>query len=135
MDSLSHIAVLADSTELLVYILPLIGSVLLFYGIFQVLSESKTSTRKRMQDRLRGERNDNDKIAASILRRGAMDDTKHFADAVVGKFKFVPKLQTLLDQAELDWSASQTLLNLCGISLLVAVGLFMIGAGIVVSLF
>ncbi len=135
MDSLSHIAVLADSAEMLVYILPLIGSVLLFYGIFQVLSESKSSTRKRMQDRLRGERNDNDKIAASILRRGAMSEGKNFADALVGKFKFMPRLQTLLDQADLDWSASQTLLNLCGISLLVTVGMFMIGAGVVVSLF
>jgi tight adherence protein B len=134
MDSLSHTAVLADAAELLVYILPLIGSVLLFYGIFQVLTESKTSTRKRMQDRLRGERNDNDKIAASILRRGAMTDSKNFADLVVGKIKFVPRLQTLLDQAELDWSASQTLLNLCGIAILATAGLFMIGAGIVVSL-
>lgn len=135
MDSLQHMAVLADSTEWLVYVLPLIGSVLLFYGIFQVLAEGKTSTRKRMQDRLRGESPGKDKITASILRRGAMNDTKNFADGIVGKFKFVPKLQTLIDQADLDWSASQTLLNLCGIALLVAVGLFMIGAGIVVSLF
>ena len=115
-------SILGDTTELLVYVLPTVGSMLLFWGIYQVLAEGKSSTHQKMQERLRGERRE-EKVAASILRRGAMGQTKSFADAVVGKFKFIPRLQTMLDQADLDWSATQTMLNLCGLALLTTIGL------------
>lgn len=117
--------ILADMTELLVYVLPVIGSLLLAFGIYQVAVDSKTSTRRRMHERLRGERRQQAKVTSSILRRGALGQSKSFADSVVGKFKFVPKLQTLLDQADLDWSASQTLVNLCGLALLTTIGMVM----------
>ena len=37
---------LADSSELMVYILPTLGSMLLFYGVFQAISESRAGTRR-----------------------------------------------------------------------------------------
>jgi tight adherence protein B len=46
----------------------------------------------------------------------------------------VPKFQTLLDQADVDWSAAQTLLNLAGIALLTLVGLSVLGTGFVVAM-
>ena len=46
---------LAQSDELYVYILPLVGSLLLSYGIFQAVNESRSSTRKKMKNRLAGE--------------------------------------------------------------------------------
>ena len=117
-------ALLADSGELLVYVLPVLGSMLLCYGIFQVVMETRSSGRKRVKDRLEGRRSAKSKKAAdSILRRGAMDAPRNVAEVAFSKFKFIPKLQTLLDQADLDWSASQMLLNLGGLALLVSVGL------------
>ena len=118
-------SILGDTTELLVYVLPTVGSVLLFWGIYQVIAEGQTSTHRKMQERLRGERRQ-DKVAASILRRGAMGQTKSFADAVVGRFKFIPRLQTMLDQADLDWSATQTMLNLCGLAILTTIGMILL---------
>jgi tight adherence protein B len=126
MVDLTALPLLADTNELMVYVLPVVGSTLLFYGIYQAVIESKSSTRKKMHDRLRGERRQQDKVTATILRRGAMGQSATFADMVIGKFKFIPKLQTRLDQADLDWSASQTMLNLCGAALLVAVGLLVL---------
>jgi len=126
--------ILADTTELLVYALPMVGSMLLFYGIYQVIVESTSSTRRKMHERLRGERRKQEKVTESILRRGAMGQSKSFADAVIGKFKFIPKLQTLLDQADLDWSASQTMLNLCGLALLTTVGLVVLQVGVLVAI-
>lgn len=120
------VPMLGQSNELLVYILPVLGSLLLAYGIYQALSESQTSSHKRVQDRLRGNRTTEEKITASILRRSASGQGNSLADAITGKLKFTPKVQTLLDQADLDWSASQTLLNLAGVALLSTVGMVLL---------
>ncbi len=115
--------VLADISELLVYAFPTIGSMLLFYGIFQVVAETKTVNRKKMQDRLREHRPKRERSSLTIIRRGGVGAQKSFADSVMGRFKFIPKFQTLIDQADLDWSASQTLMNLGGAALAVTLGM------------
>ena len=125
MSVLQNLALLGDATSTWVYVLPVLGSTLLFWGIYQVFAESKTSARKKMHERLRGERR-HEKVAANILRRGAMGQTKGFADAIMGKLAFVPRVQAMLDQADLDWSASQTLLNLSGVCLLTTVAMFVL---------
>ncbi|MFQ5461237.1 MAG: type II secretion system F family protein [Phycisphaerae bacterium] len=111
-------------SQVAVYILPVLGSVLLAYGIFQVIVDSQSARKRKITDRLQGHR-PQAKKGSSITRRGAFDDGRTFAESVVGKFKFIPKLQTVLDQADLDWSASQVMLNLCGASSVVTVVLFM----------
>ena len=88
---------LAAIQDLAIYVLPVLGSMLLFYWIFQVISESKISDRKKLQDRLRGKKTEQKEIVP-ILRRGALGQTTSFADSIVGKVKFVPKLQSMLDQ-------------------------------------
>jgi len=123
MTPLPSCALLGDASALLVYLIPSAGSMLLFYGIYQVIMESKSSSRKKVKDRLRGQRAIEEKKAGTILRRGGAGRPASFADAVIGKFKFIPRLQTLLDQADVNWSASQTMLNLCGLAVVVAVGL------------
>ncbi|MCH8147160.1 MAG: hypothetical protein IH987_04090, partial [Planctomycetes bacterium] len=101
---------LAAFQDLAIYVLPVLGSMLVFYGIFQVIAESKIADRKKLQDRLRGKKTVQKGIDP-ILRRGALGQRTSFADSIVGKVKFVPKLQSMLDQADLDWSAAQVLLN------------------------
>lgn len=109
---------LAAGSDLLVYGLPVMGSMLLCFGLYQVWTETRRNDRKKLQDRLKGGRAKRDKSMDSILRRGAMGNTSSFADKIVGKLKVVPKLQTLLNQADVAWSASQTLVNLfCGAAL------------------
>ena len=71
---------LAQADTVLVYVMPVIGSMLLSYGIYQVIDSGRSSTRKRMEERLRGQRKEQ-KLAASVLRRGALGQTKSFADA------------------------------------------------------
>ena len=114
---------LAAAGEMVMLVLPVLGSMLLFYGIFQVIIESRTSSHKKVQDRLHGKRIKKEKEVQSIMRRGGMQQSKSFADLVIGKFKFVPRVQTLLDQADLDWRASKFLLNLGGLALLLTVAL------------
>ncbi|MBI4717130.1 MAG: type II secretion system F family protein [Planctomycetes bacterium] len=115
----------AGADGALMYALPVLGFMLLFYGVYQVVIESRTSSRRKMQDRLRGKRTKADKSTVdNIIRRGALGKSGTLADAVLGKMTVIPKLQTLLDQADVNWSASQTLFNLVGVGVLLAVGLF-----------
>ncbi|MCH7838842.1 MAG: type II secretion system F family protein [Planctomycetes bacterium] len=115
------IPILAEASELMIYLLPAIGSMLVIYGIFQVVSESRSSSEKKIQDRLRGHRPSQEKAAVKIVRRGALGEPTSFADTVLGKVSFIPKLQTLLDQADVDWSAPKMMMNLSGLALLVSI--------------
>jgi len=116
---------LIAKSDIWLYLLPSFGSMLLFYGIWQVFVESRSTNQKKMQERLRGDRRE-EKVAASILRRSSNAST--MADAILGKFKFIPKLQVALDQADISWNASKAILNLSGAAVLTAAGLLLINA-------
>jgi len=125
---------LAAGSDLLVYALPVAGSMLLFLGIYQVIVESRTSGRKKVQDRLRGLSSARDKAGANITRRGTGAHVKSLAESIMGKFSFVSRFQTLLDQADVEWSASQTLANLGAGSILVAFGMIILKFNIILAL-
>ena len=115
------------ASDLAMYLLPLGGCMLIFYGVYQVVTEARTSSHKKVQDRLRGDRAKRDKVNASILRRDAMSEAgASIADSLVGKLAIIPKFQTLLNQADLSWSASHTLFNLVSIGLVSGLGLFVL---------
>lgn len=125
---------LLAASEMLTYLLPAVGSMLLCYGIFQVVMESRGSSQKRMRERLRGERTGGAEAAtASILRKRATPSGKSLAEAFFGKLAVIPKLQRLLDQADVDWSATSTLFNLVGIALAALFGLLVLGFGVILA--
>jgi len=121
--TLNTIFQVLGQTSPLMYVLPVAGTMLVFYGVYQVITESKVSSQKRVRDRLRGERTKADAAADSILRRGTGDTSKSLAEAMMGKLKVVPKLQTMLNQADVAWSASSVLFNIGAASLIVTFGL------------
>lgn len=135
MLAVTDIIFLAQSSELLVYMLPSVGLMLIFYGVYQAINDSRGSVRKRMQDRLRGASSKiEEKLPPALLRRGAaIGATKTLAEGIIGHFKFTPKLQTMLDQADLDWSASQTIMNLCGVGVVCTFGMMMMNIGMIVA--
>ena len=115
------------ASDLAMYLLPTLGCMLLFYGIYQVVTEAKSSSQKRVQDRLHGERTSREKISSSILRRDAVSEAgASIADALVGKLSIMPKFQSLLNQADLGWSAPRTLFNLVSIAIVGGLGLFVL---------
>jgi len=123
------------ASDLAVYILPTVGCMLLFYGIFQVMTETQTNSKKKVQDRLRGDRTPRDKVTASILRRDAVAEAGgSIGDALMGRFGFVARLQTLLNQADLDWSASRTIFNLISIGIVCALGLWVLHVNLFASI-
>ncbi len=120
-------ASILGASDIAMYLLPTAGCMLLFYGVWQVVTESKASSQKKVQDRLRGERTKREKQNASILRRDAIAQSgASIADALVGKLAIMPKFQTLLNQADLGWSAPRTLFNLVSIAVVGGLGLFVL---------
>lgn len=102
--------------------LPIAGSMLLVYGLYQIIFDLKRSNRNRMMDRLtesggKGKQNAQDR-KDSLLRKRILEEHSDGLDSFIAKLSVVPKIQLMLDQANIDWSASRALLNLLGITLL-----------------
>ena len=114
-------------SELMLYLLPGAGSMLLVYGIFQAVTEARGSGKKKLQDRLKGDGTAKpDKVMKNILRRGGLSKQTSLADHVFGKLSIVPRVQRILDQADLPWSASQVLMNLGLTAVVLAAGLMLL---------
>lgn len=116
---------LAAVSDLLTLALPVAGCMMLFYGIYQIVVESRTAGQRKIEERLRGVKRKpvEKQSAASILRRGAKVDASSIAERLLGKLSFMPRIQNLLDQADVDWSATSLMMNLtCGAAI-AAVGL------------
>lgn len=126
---------LASMGEYLFFFLPAAGSMLLVYGIYQAVAESRKGERKRVLGRLQGtSKQAGTKKAPSILRRGAgREVAEGIFGAAVSKLSFIPKLQTLLDQANVDWSAERMTINLGGASLAVLTILLLLKVNVVVA--
>lgn len=107
-------------TGIVLILLPIAGSMLLVWGVFQVFLDLRTAKQKKVVDRLvemRGGGKDR-QIKESLLRRRAEEGRSGLERAVAG-LQVVGRLQHVLDQADVPWAASRLLVNLVGLSLLV----------------
>lgn len=128
---------LAQASNYLFYILPAAGSMLLVYGIYQVVVETQQGDRKKVLDRLQGisNRGAKSKDVPSILRKrlgGNADE--NVISAAMGKLSFMPKIQTLLDQCNLDWAASKLMTNLSVASLITLLGLYFLNINLIIGM-
>lgn len=102
-----------------VLLLPIVGSVLLVYGIFQAVLDLRTNKSRKVVERLKeghsGSQHDR-KLKESILRRKAGELHGNALEGVLARLQIVTKLQRVLDQADVEWSASKLLINLSLIS-------------------
>src|SRR5262249_39215039 len=119
-------------TQVGLYALPLFGSLLLAFGIFQLVADLRRTDEKRVLDRLsdRGGQDRRKDTAESIIRRKT--DPQTAMSMALGKFKFVPALQRALDQANMRWSATTVLFNVLAAGLFIGIGLHLLDAGMAV---
>jgi len=101
--------------------LPVVGSMLLVWGVFQVLMDLRTSKQRKVVDRLTETRSRAraNEAKETLLRRRGGGKPEGVLDSVVSKLAVVSKVQHMLDQADLDWSASKMLTNVTAVALLV----------------
>ena len=133
MDSALLIAVGGETIVFVV--LPMVGSILLAYGIYQVIVESREGHHKRVMDRLHGKgATQPEKSAESILRRSTAEDAAGIVGAFFGKLKVTPQVQTLLDQADVNWSASKMLANQVIVAVITSLVMIVLQLGALVAL-
>ena len=127
---------LASTTaDLMFLILPILGSVMIAYAVFELVRDLRRSEHHKLMERLEGKGKSPAKASVeSLLRRGAQDKPSNPLDALVKKLSVVSKLQGVLDQAHLPWAASRTLINLCGLGLLACLACLLTGKGPVLGL-
>ncbi len=126
------LAAISDVGTILFMVLPIVGSGLLALGIYQVIEDSRKVNRRKLMDRLKGDsRSRSAKEAASILKRTLdQNQSDELFGNLIGKLSFVPKLQTLLDQANVRWSASRMIFNLTAMAAIAFMGLWILHFGI-----
>lgn len=108
-------------------VLPIVGSMMVALGIFQVFMDLRTSKQRKVIDRLKESRTAarEQQVKESLLRKRASDMQNGVLENVVGKMQVVSKIQKMLDQADLDWSASKMLLNQASVAVMAGAGLMM----------
>ncbi len=128
---------IASSLQGAAYILvPVAACMLLTFGIFQLIRDLSSGGEKKMLGRLRegGLGKKREESRESILRRRAREVHESSLDQAVGKLGVVPKLQRILDQANVDWDASRMLINLTGLSLMAAFGMYAAQLGAIAAI-
>ncbi|NLX23740.1 MAG: hypothetical protein GXY55_18970 [Phycisphaerae bacterium] len=102
-------------------LLPLMGAMLLAWGLFQVIMDLRSAKQRKVVDRLteNRSRSRDQEVKDSLLRRRASDMQSGLLDGVVSRLSVVTKLQHILDQADVDWSAARMLVNISALSLFV----------------
>jgi tight adherence protein B len=115
---------------------------LLALGIFQVIFDLRTAKQRKVLERLSESKTSikERQVKENLLRKRAADLQKNMLEGVLARLQVVNTLQKVLDQADVNWSASRLLVNLSGLAMMTSLGLAMlkiqiltcIGAGIAV---
>jgi tight adherence protein B len=114
------------------YALPMIGSVMLAYAIFNLVRDLRKVQSKKVAERLReplgmGESENERAVKESILRR--THEATGLMSIALSKLSFVPRLQQTLEQANIPWSATGFLVNVIGFAALTYIaGYFLNGS-------
>lgn len=124
---------LSSLKAVLFIIAPLAGSVVLAYGVCQVVLDLRENTRKRVVDRLRGASSRRAAEAGADFRRPTPQVSGMLA-GVFSRLRVTAKLQRVLDQANVSWSAPQVLVRLTLVAGAALVGLLVFRVSLVVAL-
>ncbi|MFO0972676.1 MAG: type II secretion system F family protein [Phycisphaerae bacterium] len=128
-----------DAMQLIgLYALPLTGSTLLAYGLYQVVNDLRRPQARKVEERLREKGSaalaaHNEKSAHdSIMRQQRLAESS--LAFLLQKVKFMPRLQRALEQADLPWVAPTLCINLVGAAAAAYLALHFLGYGLGVQL-
>lgn len=118
---------IAATMDITMMILPVAGCMLMAFGIYQAVMDSKNQEKSKIMDRLQDRSASSDqseKIKESLLKKPLNSDEVGGIRGQLSKFGFMTRIQGLIEQANVDWEASKMVMNTCGIGLLVVFGMF-----------
>jgi len=101
--------------DALLVVLLAAGPLMAFYGVYQLVVDLRSAPKKRIAGRLKGRSSGSAASAAAFnlgdLRKEAPQAVGTLAKAFA-RMRCTDRLQTVLEQANVSWSASQLLVNL-----------------------
>lgn len=122
--------------NVILIVLPLAGSILLAYGVFHAAMDLRTGHRKRVVDRLKGEgtrgRSADDKLDFDTFRKQTLEATGMLAQAFT-RLSITARFQRIIEQANLPWSAPQTLVNLTAIAAIILAALLVFQVSLLIA--
>lgn len=106
--------------SVLLILLPLVGSVMLAYGVFQVVADLRSSDRKKVMDRLRNvsERSRGTKNEDPTDFRRAAAEASGLLANTVKSFSFTRSFQRVLEQGNVHAAAPNVLVNVLAAALI-----------------
>jgi tight adherence protein B len=118
-------SLLGLSSDTLLLVLMIAGPLMAFYGVYQLMADLRAAPKRkvvgRLQGRSSGAASSSRKLDMTNLRREAPQATNALA-RMFANMRFTERLQTVLEQANVPWAASQLLVNLTlGASVMMAV--------------
>jgi tight adherence protein B len=126
--TLLALKLMENASSVLFILAPLLGGVMLAYGVFQVALDLRSNPRKRVIDRLKADRERQAETGHGFedFRRQTIEATGVLAKALA-RFSFTERFQRMLDQANVRWSAAQTLVRLSVAAAVLLAGAFAFG--------
>jgi tight adherence protein B len=114
--------------------MPIAGAMLLAFGIFQIIMDLRSSERRKVMDRLNenGPSKREMQVRESLLRKSAQEFQGNILESMVARLKVVHRVQKLLDQADVDWSAPKVMTNVGLIALVGGGALAILGFSITI---
>ncbi len=107
--------VLALGSDTLLLVLLAAGPLMAFYGVYQLIVDLRSAPKKKIVDRLKGRRasgrHADPKLNWTDLRKQAPKAAGMLGETFA-RMSFTERLQTILEQANVNWSASRLLVNL-----------------------
>lgn len=100
----------AGSSDALMTALFVLGPMMALYGLVQLAGDLRKTSKKKLASRLKGKPTGRDPAAFDSLRKQA-PAAKGMLGAMLVKLRGTARLQTMLEQANLPWSAPQMLSN------------------------
>lgn len=125
------------TNDVLLLALLVLGPLMAIYGIAQLAGDLRKTSRKRIANRLRGKSNVRSNAPAFEGLRKQGPKVEGLFGPLLANFKATERLQHVLDQAAMPWSAPNVMVNLTLVSSVVLAAFVVIGfslwAGLVVA--
>ncbi len=122
------------TNDALLLMLMIVGPLMAAYGVLQLVSDLRRTNKKKISDRLKPRARAGPSVAVTMddLRKQAPKAEGKFAQAV-NTLQMVGRLQTILEQANVNYSAPQLLVNLTLVAVVLCAVLLGIGLPIYVA--
>jgi tight adherence protein B len=131
MTAYSPLIVGLAADDMLLMALLIVGPMLAAFGVFQLVADLRSAPRRKIVDRLQGlggrRTAAGEKAIAWEDLRKQTREVEGFLAQNIAKLRVTSRLQTIVEQANLRWTASQVLVNLTVAASIALAGLTLLG--------